>query len=362
MAFVTFTAAILALLTSIVCVMLARRGLGGETQQESARRFHSRGVSRIGGLAIFLGFAAALLVAVYRSALSSQVAVLTLVVALPVFLTGLAEDFTHRVGAAWRLAAAAVSAALAMWLLKSVPTRLDLPLIDGLLRSMPILAIAFALLAMSGVAHAFNLIDGYNGLCGVVSLMILGAFAYVGYKVGDLYVMACAFSLAGAIVGFLVLNYPSGFIMAGDGGAYLIGFLIALLAVALVNQNPQVSAWFPLTAVIYPIWETLFSAYRRRVLKRKSAATADALHFHHLIYRRITRWAVPVHERGYAVKRNSMTAPYLWAVAGFSIAPAALFWNNTSALQVVCALFAVAYVWAYFWLLRGRKVRRMPTS
>jgi UDP-GlcNAc:undecaprenyl-phosphate/decaprenyl-phosphate GlcNAc-1-phosphate transferase len=358
MAFVLFTAGALSLLVAIVCVALARGGLGIETQTQSARRFHSGRASRLGGVAVLAGFSAALLVAVYRNALSEQQAVLTLVVALPVFLAGIAEDLTHKVGPVWRLAAAAVSAALAVWLLKALPTRLDLPIVDTLLQAMPVLAIAFALLAMSGVAHAFNLIDGYNGLSGVVSLMILGALAYVAYKVGDLYVMACAFALAGAVIGFLVLNYPFGLIMAGDGGAYVIGFLIALLSVSLVNHSPQVSAWFPFTAVIYPIWETLFSAYRRRILKRKSAASADALHFHHLIYRRITRWAVPVHERGYAVKRNSMTAPYLWAVAGFSIAPATLFWNNTAALQAVCAVFAVAYVWAYFWLLRGRRVRR----
>ena len=69
--------------------------------------------------------------------------------------------------------------------------------------------------------------------------------------------------LAGATAGFLVWNYPRGLIFAGDGGAYLWGVVIAMASVLLVQRHALVSPWFPMLLLIYPVWETLFSIYRK---------------------------------------------------------------------------------------------------
>ena len=50
--------------------------------------------------------------------------------------------------------------------------------------------------------------------------------------------------------------------------------------------------WFSLAIMAYPIWETLFSMYRRKILRGKSAGHPDALHMHQLIYQRLARIAV----------------------------------------------------------------------
>ena len=56
----------------------------------------------------------------------------------------------------------------------------------------------------------------------------------------------------------------------------------------LVQRNAEVSPWFPMLLLIYPVWETIFSIYRKAV-RGVSPGVADALHFHQLIYRRIVR-------------------------------------------------------------------------
>jgi UDP-N-acetylmuramyl pentapeptide phosphotransferase/UDP-N-acetylglucosamine-1-phosphate transferase len=65
----------------------------------------------------------------------------------------------------------------------------------------------------------------------------------------------------------LIWNYPRGKIFLGDGGAYLLGFWLAELSVLLVVRHPEVSPWFPMLLLVYPIFETLFSMYRSKVLQ-----------------------------------------------------------------------------------------------
>ncbi len=82
-------------------------------------------------------------------------------------------------------------------------------------------------------------------------------------------------------------NYPRGLVFLGDGGAYLIGFWVASLSVLLVYRHQEISPSFALLINIYPIIETLFSIYRRRIHQGKCPGQADRLHFHTLIYRRL---------------------------------------------------------------------------
>ncbi len=192
----------------------------------------------------------------------------------------------------------------------------------------PWLGITLAIVAISGLPHAFNLIDGYNGLAGIVAMVCCFALAYVALQVGDRQLAAMVLVLAGATAGFLVWNYPRGLIFAGDGGAYLWGVVIAIASVLLVQRHAQVSPWFPVLLLIYPVWETMFSIYRKTV-RGQSPGVADALHFHQLIYRRIVRGVFHDDEARRMLMRNNRTSPYLWGFALLTVLPAVLFWNNT---------------------------------
>jgi UDP-GlcNAc:undecaprenyl-phosphate/decaprenyl-phosphate GlcNAc-1-phosphate transferase len=204
---------------------------------------------------------------------------------------------------------------------------------------------------VSGLPHAFNLIDGYNGLAGTVAVVCCFALAYVALQVGDRQLAATVLVVAGASAGFLVWNYPRGLIFAGDGGAYLWGSVIAVVSVLLVMRHGQVSAWFPILLLVYPVWETMFSIYRKAV-RGQSPGVADALHFHQLIYRRIVRGVFDDDEARRMLMRNNRTSPYLWGFAFLTVVPAVMFWNNTAVLIAFAALFVVAYVWAYISIVR----------
>jgi len=174
--------------------------------------------------------------------------------------------------------------------------------------------------------------------------------------VGDRQLAATVLVLAGATAGFLVWNYPRGLIFAGDGGAYLWGAVIAIVSVLLVLRHPQVSPWFPMLLLIYPVWETAFSIYRK-IARGQSPGLADALHFHQLIHRRIVRQVFDDDEVRGMLMRNNRTSPYLWGFAMLTVLPAVLFWNQTPLLMLFVLIFIVSYVWAYTRIIRFKVPR-----
>ncbi len=284
---------------------------------------------------------------------------LLLLSAIPAFFAGLIEDVTKKIGPAPRLFSTFVAALLAYILLNAGLFRLGLPWADLVLSRFVWVSVLLTVVAVGGVAHAMNIIDGYNGLSGVVAIFIFLAIIYVCFKVNDVVLMSVCFAMIGAILGFLFWNFPKGLMFAGDGGAYLVGFMIAEISVLLIVRNPAVSPWFPLLCVIYPVFETLFSIYRRKFLQGRAVGYPDALHLHQMIYRRVVRWMVGSKEIRHLTQRNSLTSPYLWALSSCSVVPAMLFWNNTLVLVGFVLVFILSYIRLYLMIVRFRTPRWM---
>lgn len=321
------------------------------------QKFHATPTPRIGGVPMLGGLLAGGMVLMWAPSAERELFWGVLLATLPVFSAGLIEDLTKKVSPFIRLLAAFASAVIALYSVNAVLPGVGIPGLDHVLAAMPVLAVVLTVFAVGGVCHSVNIIDGYNGLMGGVVLFASLAIAYVSLAVGDISLLVISLALAGSIVGFLVWNFPRGMIFAGDAGAYLVGFLLAELAVLLVARHPSVvSPWFPLLLLIYPVFETVFSIWRRK--KRKAAAgLPDSMHFHQMVYKRLVRWMVGSKEAKHLTRRNSLTAPYLWSVALFSIMPALLFWKVEWALQLCALLFVVGYVWAYRRLVTFRAPR-----
>lgn len=325
----------------------------------SVQKFHATPTPRVGGVPLLGGLLAGGMVLMWAPGAERDLFWGVLLAAIPVFAAGLIEDLTKNVSPLLRLLAAFASAAIALFSVNSVLPALGITGLDHLLAAMPVLAMLLTVFAVGGVCHSVNIIDGYNGLMGGVVLFASLAIAYVSLVVGDMPLLVLSLALAGSILGFLVWNFPRGMIFAGDAGAYLVGFLLAELAVLLVARHPGVvSPWFPLLLLIYPVFETVFSIWRRK--KRNVAAgLPDSMHFHQMVYKRLVRWMVGSKEAKHLTRRNSLTAPYLWGVALFSIMPALLFWKVEWALQLFALLFVVGYLWAYRRLVTFRAPRML---
>jgi UDP-N-acetylmuramyl pentapeptide phosphotransferase/UDP-N-acetylglucosamine-1-phosphate transferase len=322
------------------------------------QKFHARPVPRIGGVGIFAGLCGMVALAYFLKHPQARTGLLLLLCGLPAFAAGLVEDFTKKVSPRERLIATAISAGLGCWLLQAMISRTDIPGLD-FIAGTTVGAVIITIFVVAGVANSVNIIDGFNGLSSMcVSLMLL-TLAYVAYQVGDTELALWALAGVGAILGFFVWNYPAGLIFLGDGGAYFMGFYLAEIAILLIHRHPQVSPLFALMVCIYPVFETVFSIYRRRFLRNTSPGDPDGIHLHSLIYRRLMRWAIGARDARLMTRRNSMTAPYLWTLCLSSLAPALLFWDSTPMIAGCMVLFGVAYVALYWRIVRFRTPKWM---
>ncbi len=131
------------------------------------------------------------------------------------------------------------------------------------------------------VPNIVNLIDGFDGLASGLGLFMAVTLGIVGLHNEQLAVAWYAFTMAGALLGFLVFNFPPARIFLGDGGAYLIGFTIAALSLTSSNKG-SVAAVLLVTIIALgvPILDTTF-ALLRRAARGLPLFRADGEHFHH---------------------------------------------------------------------------------
>lgn len=147
----------------------------------------------------------------------------------------------------------------------------------------------FTILAIVGITNAFNLIDGIDGLAGglgFMSLVTLGIFLTMS---GDVNTALIAFALAGGILAFLYFNFNPAKIFMGDTGSLLLGFVIAVLAIRLLQVNISAAApviqhapLFILGVVLIPVFDTV-RVFATRIWNGKSPFEADKTHIHHLL-------------------------------------------------------------------------------
>jgi UDP-N-acetylmuramyl pentapeptide phosphotransferase/UDP-N-acetylglucosamine-1-phosphate transferase len=336
----------------------AHAHLSADHDLSGPQKFHVHPVPRVGGVGIVFGALAAVAVIWLRDPAAGLMAAALLACGLPALAAGLAEDLTKNVSPSRRLLATALSALLAVWLLDAAILRTAIPGLDWVV-SFPLGAALVTVFAVTGVANSINIIDGFNGLASMCCVLILLCLAYVGFQVDDLLVAWLALAGVGALLGFFVWNFPAGLIFLGDGGAYFMGFYLAEVAILLLHRNPTVSPMFPLLLCIYPVFETVFSMYRRRFLRSMPPSMPDGIHLHSLIYRRVMRWAVGNRSAKALTRRNSMTSPYLWLLCMCAAVPSVLFWDNTAVLAVLILLFGVSYVVLYWRIVRFKSPRWM---
>ncbi len=323
-------------------------------ERKGPQQFHRKPTPRFGGLGLYLALSfSAILSYIKGDPWGYRIFLLTLIV-FPVFLSGFLEDLTAKLNPKIRFIFIIFSSLLAFFILEVQVPRLDLPYVDDLFLFLPV-SLSFTVFALTGITNSINIIDGFNGLASMVAFSILMGIAFVAYKLGDYYITTLCVILAFAILGFFVLNYPFGFIFLGDGGAYLIGFLIGLLSILLVKRHLEVSPWFALLINFYPVYETLFSIYRRKILRRISPFQPDGLHLHTLFYKIVSKKLLGVAKYDL---RNNITSSFLWVLNLLAVVPALLFWDKTSFLIFFTLFFSVIYTWMYWWLIKYK----MPKS
>jgi UDP-N-acetylmuramyl pentapeptide phosphotransferase/UDP-N-acetylglucosamine-1-phosphate transferase len=331
---------------SLMPLVMGAFSCGSDKVSENPQNIHDRPTSRLGGVVVFTAYVAAVVVALELERVPLRSVLPLLIAVLPILLIGLWEDIFHRARPRHRLFALFVSAVLASAFAQGVIPRLDLSYIDRWLEYLPfVLPLTWFMVA--GACNSVNIIDGAHGLAGGTSLLMFAGIAIMSANVGDVLVFVQAAGMVGAIAGFLIWNYPGGKVFLGDFGAYFIGFMYAQLSIQLIARNSSISAWFVIALAAYPIIETLYSIYRRRIILRRAPMQPDALHLHSLIYRRLAVGAKHSAPNGFMRHANARVAPRMWLHGALCCAAALLISNNTPALIGFTLFYGLHYVTCY---------------
>lgn len=132
-----------------------------------------------------------------------------------------------------------------------------------------------------GIANAFNLIDGMDGLAAGAAVFSSLVIMAISLMQGRPMVIAIAIALTGSLIGFLRYNFNPASIFLGDSGALLIGFLLGALSIEGAQKaSTAVAVAIPIMAVGLPVLDTGF-AMIRRFISRKPIFTGDREHIHH---------------------------------------------------------------------------------
>ena len=151
-------------------------------------------------------------------------------------------------------------------------------------------SITVTILWLVVITNAFNFLDNMDGLAGGVATICAGIFLAAALISGQWFVAAVLALLIGALLGFLVFNFPPASIFMGDGGSLVVGFVTGLCAVRVTYYDPQIgSSWWavftPAIVLAIPLYD-LTSVTLIRIAQGKSPFVGDTQHFSHRLVKR----------------------------------------------------------------------------
>jgi UDP-GlcNAc:undecaprenyl-phosphate/decaprenyl-phosphate GlcNAc-1-phosphate transferase len=277
----------------------------GAVVRPDERRVHAAPTPTLGGAAMLIGFLAAMLVAWaagdFRAVFESSTESLGIVIAaLVVFVVGMIDDL-REVSAPAKLAGTVLAGSILS--LAGVGIFFFRIPFAGFFSLSPDLSALITVLWVVGMANAVNLIDGLDGLAAGIVAIAAGAFFLYGERLsspevgllreGNISPLVAVIVL-GMCVGFLPHNFHPARIFMGDGGALLLGLLMAASTISVGGRTADqfsgqtyfffAPLFIPLFILGVPIIDTLF-AIVRRASRRASVATADKDHLHHRLMR-----------------------------------------------------------------------------
>ncbi|MBD2665357.1 glycosyl transferase, family 4, conserved region [Richelia sinica FACHB-800] len=258
----------------------------GWADQPNARRLNREPLPNAGGLAIYAGVIAALVLASLLRPIELQgvlVQVLTILLGGSILvLVGFIDD-QFGLPPSVRLWAQVTTALLLVANGISIKVAFGTP-IDSLL------SMALTVLWVVGITNAINLMDGMDGLAGGISFItamsLLGVSAQFDNRAAATLVLA---ALAGAALGFLRHNFHPSRIIMGDAGAYFFGYVLAATSILGKLQQNTVYALVPTVLfLLLPVLDTTQVFIRRLLAGKNPLSTPGKDHLHH----RLLAWGL----------------------------------------------------------------------
>jgi UDP-GlcNAc:undecaprenyl-phosphate GlcNAc-1-phosphate transferase len=308
----------------VVPLMIRLSRWSGVMAMPSERHPHTKPTPLLGGVALFVGFAVAVVIFVPQS----QMTIGVLVVSGLATLLLIADD-RWPVRPAVKFGLQLLVALVAVFVFGFVVTFVGLPSLGG---ERPIvqlmwLGIPISLFWLLGMQNTVNFLDGADGLAAGVVFIVALTLLIAAAGQNQIDVVQLAGALAGTCAGFLLFNFHPARIFMGDSGAHFLGAalgVISILGVAKVAVAFALAA--PILALALPIADTAWAIVRRRFTR---ASVPDLLHIHHRL-------------QAFGLNQRQTCYVYYAATAGFGTVGLLLFGHRRILAVVLVMGLALA--------------------
>jgi UDP-GlcNAc:undecaprenyl-phosphate GlcNAc-1-phosphate transferase len=333
------TALILACALTPAAIRIAPK-IGAIDTPKDERRMHAKPMPRFGGMGIFIGVMAALLVSAFflLPALPAQFQD-DRITKLPgliiggalIYAVGVADDL-------WGLPAKLKF--LFQIVCACVVCLFDIRITfftnwtGGPTYIGSIAGFLITVVWIVGITNTINLIDGLDGLAAGVAAIASLSIAYTAFISESMYTATVIMiAVAGGAIGFLPFNFHPARIFMGDGGALFLGFMLASISiVGPVKRATVIAVIVPALVLGLPIFDTVF-AILRRLLGGRPIMEADKGHLHHRLI-----------AAGMGQKRSVLT---LYGISGIMGVTAVVFSRDLFAEAVLLFLIAVLFLYIF---------------
>jgi UDP-GlcNAc:undecaprenyl-phosphate/decaprenyl-phosphate GlcNAc-1-phosphate transferase len=271
----------------------------GWADQPNARRLNREPLPNAGGLAIYAGVIAAIVLASLLRPIEFQnvpVQVLTILLGGSILvLVGFIDD-QFGLPSSVRLLVQILTALLLVANGISIKVAMGTP-IDSTL------SILVTVLWVVGITNAINLMDGMDGLVGGVGFITAMSLLAVSAQPGENRAAATLVlaALGGGALGFLRHNFHPSRIIMGDAGAYFFGYVLAATAILGKLQTSTIFGLVPsVLFLLLPVLDTTQVIIRRLMAGKNPMNTPGKDHLHHRLlawglsqrYAALTMWSI----------------------------------------------------------------------
>ena len=306
-----------------------------DDQFNKPQAFHESLISINGGIVIF---ASLMIVNLHFILFKNLIFLEYLTFCTLFFILGFIDDLKIKIPARIRLLIMIIFLVILVKYNNFYIERTGIEILDNWLKNSEIFSLIFICLCFLFIINGANLVDGFNGLLGIHSLIILVNLFLINYLNENVNLASLLFFAIIILIIFLIFNFPKAKIFLGDGGSYLLGVFVAISVIKTSIANPTISPFYFCIILFYLFFEVFFSFFRKTIKEKIPPIHPDKKHLHMLLYK------VLVKKNNNKLKSNYSVSIIINLVYIMLITPAIFMMHN----GVFCKYYSIAFFVFYF--------------
>ena len=257
------------------------------------------------------------------------------------FLLGLIDDLKINIKPSFRLFLMVIFLVILVKYNNFYLEYTGIEILNNWLNNSEIFSLIFISLCFLFVINGANLIDGYNGLLGLHSIIILANLFLINFLNGNIDLANILFFQILILTVFLIFNFPIAKVFLGDSGSYYLGTFIAISVIKTSIENTDISPFYFCILLFYLFFEVFFSFFRKLFKEKISPIHPDGKHLHMLIFK------ILVKKNNDKIKSNYYVSILINLIYLAMIIPAILMMTNGLFCKYYSVVFFITYLLLY---------------